>query len=63
MSPRNVSLHSYMQSNNVRRCTCMLLLDDDSCIEDEDDILEEVSRFYGELFKLVGDNLEVLEAY
>lgn len=41
----------------------MLLLDDDSCIEDEDDILEEVSRFYGELFKLVGDNLEVLEAY
>lgn len=40
----------------------MRLLNDDSCIEDKDDILGEVSRFYRELFHSVGDNAEVLEA-
>lgn len=38
----------------------MLLTDDRSCLEDEEEIPKEVERFYGELFKSTKDSPEVL---
>lgn len=40
----------------------VLLKDDDTCIEDEEEILTKVSRFYNKLFQSVGERLKVLEA-
>lgn len=40
----------------------MLLLDDNSIIEDETIILEEVTRYYKDLFQTQGESKEVQEA-
>lgn len=40
----------------------MLLIDEDICIEDEDKILKEVSKFYEALFQSVGESTKVLAA-
>lgn len=56
------TLFAMLKAKQQHESMHLLLKDDNETIKDETKILQEITRFYGELFQSIGKNTKVLEA-